>query len=166
MELMVPLYAQDKRPLYEQIYQYIKDEIRGGRLTAGSRLPSTRVLADNLKVSRSTTQMAYEQLLSEGYIEAVPCRGYFVAGIEELVEVKGQETGSFVPEPAGSREQYRVDFSPRGIDLDSFPFNTCLLYTSDVYKRQAPTPYSTPSPAQCWPGCSLSTGAGSPQGPR
>ena len=124
MELMVPLYAQDKRPLYEQIYQYIKDEIRGGRLTAGSRLPSTRVLADNLKVSRSTTQMAYEQLLSEGYIEAVPCRGYFVAGIEELVEVKGQETGSFVPEPAGSREQYRVDFSPRGIDLDSFPFNT------------------------------------------
>ena len=124
MELMVPLYAQDKRPLYEQIYQYIKDEIRGGRLTAWSRLPSTRVLADNLKVSRSTTQMAYEQLLSEGYIEAVPCRGYFVAGIEELVEVKGQETGSFVPEPAGSREQYRVDFSPRGIDLDSFPFNT------------------------------------------
>ena len=84
MELIVPLYAQDKRPLYEQIYQYIKDEIREGRLAAGTRLPSTRVLADNLKVSRSTTQMAYEQLLSEGYIEAVACRGYFVAGIEEL----------------------------------------------------------------------------------
>lgn len=32
--------------------------------------------------------MAYEQLLSEGYIEALPCRGYFVCQIEELVEVK------------------------------------------------------------------------------
>lgn len=124
MELIVPLYAQDKRPLYEQIYQYIKDEIREGRLAAGTRLPSTRVLADNLKVSRSTTQMAYEQLLSEGYIEAVACRGYFVAGIEELVEVKGQPEGLFVPEPSENHAQYRVDFSPRGIDLDSFPFNT------------------------------------------
>ena len=67
MELMVPLNTQDKSPLYEQIYRYIKKEIRAGRIPAGSRLPSTRILAQNLKVSRSTTQMAYDQLLAEGY---------------------------------------------------------------------------------------------------
>lgn len=47
-----------------------------------------------------------------------------MAGIEELVEVKGQPEGFFVPEPGERRAEYRVDFSPRGIDLDSFPFNT------------------------------------------
>ena len=32
MELMIPLSSQDPRPLYEQIYQYIKGEIRNGGL--------------------------------------------------------------------------------------------------------------------------------------
>ncbi len=40
--------------------------------------------------------MAYEQLLSEGYIESVPCKGYFVSRIEELVDT-GQENGGESP---------------------------------------------------------------------
>ncbi len=125
MELMVPIETKDSAPLYEQIYRYIKGEIRNGRLRSGSKLPSTRTLAGNLHVSRSTTQLAYEQLLSEGYIEALPCKGYFVCQIEELVEVK------YHGEPEEKEENQnkfplpdcKVDFSPRGIDLDSFPFN-------------------------------------------
>lgn len=124
MELMVPFESQQDTPLYEQIYRHIKNEIRGGRLEAGIRLPSTRVLARNLKVSRSTTQMAYDQLMSEGYIEALPCKGYFICRIEELVELKQNPGGVFVDPGTDGREQYQVDFSPRGIDLDSFPFNT------------------------------------------
>ena len=88
--MIVPFDSQSESPLYEQIYQYIKNEIRQGKLEAGSRLPSTRILARNLRLSRSTTQMAYDQLLSEGYIEALPCKGYFVCKIEELVEVPRQ----------------------------------------------------------------------------
>ena len=65
---MIPLNTGISSPMYEQIYRFIKEEIRQGSLSAGSRLPSTRVLAENLKVSRSTTQMAYDQLLSECYI--------------------------------------------------------------------------------------------------
>ena len=84
MELMIPLKAGGPKSMYEQIYEYVKGEIRGGGLREGVRLPSTRVLAENLKVSRSTTQMAYDQLTAEGYIEAVPGRGYFVLGMEEL----------------------------------------------------------------------------------
>ena len=78
MELLIPLDSRSKKPLYEQIYSHICAEIRSGALKAGDRLPSTRVLAEHLKVSRSTTQMAYDQLLAEGYMEARPCRGYFV----------------------------------------------------------------------------------------
>ena len=58
------------------------------------------------------------------YIEALPCKGYFVCKIEELVEVRQKGGGSFVEPGDTGKDRYEVDFSPRGIDLDSFPFNT------------------------------------------
>ncbi|MEY8352712.1 PLP-dependent aminotransferase family protein [Lachnospiraceae bacterium 54-53] len=132
MELMIPLKNQPGFPYYSQIYSYIKDEIKRGNLKPATRLPSTRLLAEHLKVSRSTTQMAYEQLLSEGYIEAVPCKGYYVCRIDGLVRT-GQEQGekapSFLKNTSSGRgkehsRDWTVDFSPRGIDLETFPFNT------------------------------------------
>lgn len=123
MELLIPLDSQSKKPLYEQIYSYIRQEIRTGGLRASDRLPSTRILAEHLNVSRSTTQMAYEQLMAEGYLESAPYRGYFVAQMEELVEGGPQIEGEMeTSEVSGSG--YLVDFSPRGIDLESFPYNT------------------------------------------
>ncbi len=127
MELLVPVDTNLKKPLYEQIYDYIRREIRSGALQPSERLPSTRTLAENLKVSRSTAQIAYEQLLAEGYIVAVPCKGYFVAQVEGLVETEPLNGGEMRLQ--GDQEEERdgkivVDFSPRGIDLDSFPYNT------------------------------------------
>ena len=130
LELMIPLKNQAGFPYYSQIYTYIKEEIKKGNLKPATRLPSTRLLAEHLKVSRSTTQMAYEQLLSEGYIEAVPYKGYYVLEIDGLVH-----TGQEIKEKGASLLQsgspdsrngsgFLVDFSPRGIDLGAFPFNT------------------------------------------
>lgn len=68
-DLTIELCADSDKCLYEQIYDYIKAEIRDGKLLAGERLPSTRSLAEYLQVARSTVEYAYEQLLSEGYIE-------------------------------------------------------------------------------------------------
>ena len=65
-ELTINLRPSDKEPLYEQIYTYIKDEIRAGRILCKEKLPSTRALSSYLEVSRSTVELAYEQLLSEG----------------------------------------------------------------------------------------------------
>ena len=79
MELLIPLDLKAKTALYEQIYAYIRREIRNGSLKAEERLPSTRVLAENLKVSRSTTQMAYDQLLAE-------CRRDFQPAYKEEFE--------------------------------------------------------------------------------
>lgn len=123
MELLIPLDTQSKKPLYEQIYYHIRQEIRNGGLKTADRLPSTRVLAEHLRVSRSTTQMAYEQLLAEGYIEAAPYRGYFVAELDVLVETGSRINGELLCGET-ARSAYQVDFSPRGIDLDSFPYNT------------------------------------------
>lgn len=136
MELIIPLDNHSGIPMYEQIYQYMKKEIRQGHLGAGSRLPSTRVLASHLKISRSTTQMAYDQLLSEGYIESSPCRGYFVSEMEELIDIQREERqkhpGVFVEQEEEKEAGYAVDFSPRGIDLDSFPFNTWRKITKNI----------------------------------
>ena len=77
MELTINLQTGSKTPLYEQIYDYIRQEIQSGRLKSGERLPSTRALSRHLEVSRSTVELAYEQLLSEGYVEAQPYRGFF-----------------------------------------------------------------------------------------
>ena len=56
-------------PLYRQLYVRFRAEILAGQLKTGTRLPSTRVLASELGVSRNTTALAYELLLLEGYIE-------------------------------------------------------------------------------------------------
>ena len=140
MDLMIPLNTRSEKPLYEQIYQYIKDEIRNGSMKPERKLPSTRELAKSLKVSRSTTQLAYEQLISEGYVEAVPRKGYFAAGLDGLLPPVGGENPGKEPEKAKKQAEPRpkkkeetrfnavdsplVDFSPRGIDLESFPFST------------------------------------------
>lgn len=140
--------------LYEQIYGYIKKEIRDGKLLAGERLPSTRSLAENLQVARSTVDYAYGQLLDEGYIEARPYRGYFVCPIEELIQLEdggnasdrgrqlaGGEGGS--PRRQGSGEEYMsvkradgsswvCDFSPHDIDMSGFPFGVWKRITKNI----------------------------------
>jgi len=55
-------------PLYRRVYHALKAMIRAGRLGPAARLPSTRVLAQDLGVSRNTVMLAYEQLAAEGYL--------------------------------------------------------------------------------------------------
>ena len=62
-ELTISLKQGDKVPLYEQIYSYIKEEIQKGAIPSGEKLPSTRALCRHLDVSRSTVELAYEQLV-------------------------------------------------------------------------------------------------------
>src|SRR5215472_1837288 len=57
-------------PLYRQLYDRLRTQILSGQLEAGTRLSSTRTLAAELGVSRTTTALVYEQLLLEGYVES------------------------------------------------------------------------------------------------
>ncbi len=67
--------------VYTQIYKYIKKGNRNRTFAFHDKLPSTRTLAAHLQVSRNTIDMAYGQLIDEGYIEARPKRGFFVCDI-------------------------------------------------------------------------------------
>ena len=69
-------------PLYRQLYERLRGSILVGQLEAGTRLPSTRVLASSLGVSRTTTTLAYEQLQLEGYIESRVGDGTRVAHLQ------------------------------------------------------------------------------------
>ena len=80
-DLTIQLADGDGKCLYQKIYEHIRDEIRKGELPVGEKLPSTRSLAEYLQVARSTVDAAYGQLVAEGYLEARPCRGYFVAPV-------------------------------------------------------------------------------------
>ena len=150
-EIMIDLQGGAKAPLYEKIYEYIKNEIVDGKISRGEKLPSTRLLAKNLSVSRSTVELAYDQLLAEGYIEAEPYRGYFVCDIEALYQLEqrnhmqeklqaGQswqtgwktETEKKVENSTAEvslkhgaefSKHQEIDFSPYMIDTQNFPYN-------------------------------------------
>ena len=121
-ELTILLDADKKTPLYEQIYEYIRSEIRGGRMECGVKLPSARALAGGLQVSRSTVDLAYAKLQDEGYIAPVPCKGFFVCDVETLYELPLEECADALD--SGEPVAWRYDFSLNGIDENGFPFAT------------------------------------------
>ena len=129
-ELTINLHTASETPLYEQIYQHIKREIQEGRITSGEKLPSSRSLCKYLEVSRSTVELAYEQLISEGYVEAVPCKGYFAAELEGMYRL------DVVPALVGAEEktekkEWKYNFTPNGVDLNSFPYNVWRRLAKD-----------------------------------
>jgi GntR family transcriptional regulator / MocR family aminotransferase len=65
----VSVDAHSNSPIYKQIYDWFRLAILDGRLRPGQRVPSTRSLAIELKISRIPVLSAYEQLLSEGYLQ-------------------------------------------------------------------------------------------------
>ena len=130
-ELAIALEPGIKKPLYEQIYNYIKREIQKGELRAGERLPSGRALSASLEVSRSTVDLAYGQLVSEGYLEAVPCKGYFVCRIEGLYSLHpGREPE--MEDGDAKAGDWDYDLTPNGIDLCSFPYDVWRKLTRNV----------------------------------
>ena len=137
--LTISIDTKGKEPMYEQIYKHIREEIKNGNIPCGTKLPSGRGMAAHLEVSRNTIDMAYGQLLSEGYIESVPKKGYYVCALETLymegIKVKSEardndsiEKQQRAGETADGKKAgipdtfYEVDFSPRGVDMDYFPY--------------------------------------------
>lgn len=76
------LDAENRVPLYEQLYRALKGDILSGRIAGGEKLPSKRALAEHLNISRITVENAYSQLLAEGYIVSRPRSGYFAEYLE------------------------------------------------------------------------------------
>ncbi len=86
--------GKDGRVLrYRRVYEGIRKAILDRRLAAGSRLPSSRLLAEELNVSRNTVVAAFDQLLAEGYVATALGSGTYVADIGRDRATRLEATG-------------------------------------------------------------------------
>lgn len=130
-ELLIQLDGSRKTPLYEQICRFLREEIRSGKISAGEKLPSSRALAEQLSVSRSTVDLAYGQLTSEGYLESLPCKGYYAGDVSELYSL-GHLNKQVSYKRQASSPAFRYDFALNGMDEESFPLNTWRKISREV----------------------------------
>jgi GntR family transcriptional regulator/MocR family aminotransferase len=113
IDLFFEFDPSQKRRLRVQIEDGIRKAIRSGRLTPGSVVPSSRVLAANLGVTRKVVVDAYDQLVAEGYLITRQ-------GAKTIVNLVPNH---HVPLSSGASEEIAVDidFRPGRPDLDLFP---------------------------------------------
>ena len=88
---MISLNYRDARPIYEQIKDGLRKLIVTGALGPDEKLPSVRVLAQQLSINPNTIQRAYNELEGEGYIYSVPGKGSFASGNTGADDQRRQE---------------------------------------------------------------------------
>jgi GntR family transcriptional regulator/MocR family aminotransferase len=123
-ELLMRLDRSSGQPLRAQLETSLREAIRGGRLRAGERLPSSRELARELGVSRGMVQDCYGQLLAEGYLTSRTGSATRVADISARQAGGQPETGPAAAPPLPGRPAgppLIADFAHGVPDLSSFP---------------------------------------------
>ena len=88
---MVHLDYRDSRPIYIQIIDSFRRQIRAGVLHDGDKLPSVRELAAELAINPNTIQRAYRELEQQGVIATAPGKGCFVCGVPSDADRERQE---------------------------------------------------------------------------
>ncbi|WP_394823015.1 PLP-dependent aminotransferase family protein [Pendulispora albinea] len=118
MDLPILLDPRSGR-LALQVTASLRDAIRNRRVCVGQRLPSTRVLAGDLGVSRGVIVEAYEQLAAEGYVETRAGSGTTVACRPAATEPsRTARKGEWEP---GRATRFRYDLRFSSPDLGTFP---------------------------------------------
>ncbi len=139
MRLSLDILSVDRAsddPMHRQIYAALRRFILDGQIAAHTLLPSTRSLAEDLKVGRNTVIAAYDQLLAEGFIEARAGSGTWVAPINQAkhadaspiryngsprrLSSRGQ---TIVDGPQPPRNAGVINFHPGVPETASFPFS-------------------------------------------
>jgi GntR family transcriptional regulator/MocR family aminotransferase len=148
-------------PLHRQLYEGLRKAILAGRLVPRGRLPSSRTLAAELGLSRNTVLSAFEQLASEGYLEArrgsgsrvaamLPdpqppvaagrpssCRSDFVDKTSHAARVARLSPRGLALTAAASARAARGNgpFAPAVPDLDIFPFELWSRLLAKSWRR-------------------------------
>lgn len=115
-ELFVALRREEKTPLTRQLEAQLREAIRMGRLGPGQQLPSTRILAEELGVSRGVVARAYTQLGAEGYVT-------LRQGANPRVRAfRRPQPEAAASHPDAKKEpQFRYDLRPQRPDVTQFP---------------------------------------------
>jgi len=136
------IFNNSSTPLYIQLYEQIKKEIET-KLSAKTKLPAIRKMANEYKISKNTVQLAYTQLQIEGYIESKPQSGYYVC--EDIINQISPNNDPFLKNHEQKIIDYKFDFFPAHLSKDSFPiklwtklYNKTMHSNLDFGKYQDP----------------------------
>ncbi|WP_414054695.1 PLP-dependent aminotransferase family protein [Macrococcus equi] len=129
MEMLTYRFSQDKF-LYTQLYQLIKEDILNGKLLFNEKLPSKRKLSSHLNLSITTIEIAYQQLLDEGYIYSKPKVGFFVEDIQSINMIPATTQETFEQQEHREKISFKIEDS----HLKSFPFQKFRKYARDAFE--------------------------------
>lgn len=91
-------------PMFRQVHRLLRSAVLQGQVGAGTRLPSSRMLAAELGIARNTVIDVFEQLAAEGCVRTVPGGGTFVADLAgDTVQVVGRSVTERSPKLAAVR---------------------------------------------------------------
>ncbi|HEV2893227.1 MAG TPA: GntR family transcriptional regulator, partial [Actinomycetota bacterium] len=128
-------------PLHARLSGALRDAIRDGRLPAGSALPPSRTLAEDLGCSRWVVTETYAQLAAEGYLEARVGSGTRVRPLGQ-----NEEAGRSPPAVAPARAP-RIDLAPGLPDLRSLPLASWVSALRSVTSTLPYAELGYPDPA-------------------
>ena len=134
-------------PLYIQLYQQFREKILNGDFKPGSKLPPSRKLCNDLRISRNTVDMTYHQLYSEGYIISKPRNGYYVENLDFSSIHATKETFYTKPtQPDSNDTLIQYDFKYGKLSEADLPIrqwqkltNKCLRDFKDELTSYGPT---------------------------
>lgn len=127
--MSLQINRNSQQPIYQQIAEQIRQQIRDGQLPVKSRLPTIRQVAHKLGITRLTVQNAYEELRADGWIESTVGRGTFVAGTaqphEQLQHIGQSATAQGVLEdlPKIGEIPVVLSFAYAEPDVETFPMD-------------------------------------------
>jgi len=130
--------------LQDQIAQFFRDAIADGRMRGGQRVASSRQLAMDCGVSRTTTVGAYERLVEEGYFVARPGAGVFIARSPPENFAPRTRPAAAAPLPpralhAAARadtRSYQLPLAPGMPAIDRFPWSTWARLTNQICRER------------------------------
>ena len=135
---MFILDNKGRQPLYDKVYNQIKNQILSGELPPATKLLSIKNLSIELSVSRNTVEYAYQQLYAEGYIHSRPRSGYYVSLIDpEFLPSSHCHIGTFPAKVSETRKSYSFDFHPACLSPESFPANLWSKLYIDCLKEDS-----------------------------
>jgi len=116
---VIPLDPSSSIPLYRQVYEALRTTILTRKWAPGTRLPSTREMAQGLMISRNTIMNAYDQLLAEGYLEGLVGSGTYVTRSlpDDLLYARAN------PQRSLRLSEQGRSFSRRGTVITTTPVN-------------------------------------------
>ena len=164
--LLLALDRADGTPLGHQLQDQLRAAVRDGRLRAGERLPSSRRLSEELRVSRGMVVACYEQLVAEGYLVGTAGSGTRVAAGVHGPAAESRPGGTSPPAP--TKHRVEIDFEYGVPDLRSAPLRDWLWALREA-GRTAPTAVMGDEDdagnlrcGRCWPRTTVACGPAPP----